>query len=181
VATADRQRWDDRHAGAGPAEPAPPALLDAHLDRLPAGGSALDVACGRGATAVWLAVRGFAVDALDVSPVALRATARLAAAHGVAERVRVREHDLDAGLPSVPAPGYQVVVCQRFRAPALYPALAAALAPGGLLAVSVLSRVGGGDGPYRAAPGELAAAFAGLRVLAHREGDGEAALLALAP
>jgi SAM-dependent methyltransferase len=181
VAKDDQDRWDGRHAAGAPVEPGPPDALRGREDLLPAAGRALDVACGRGAVAVWLALRGLTVDAVDVSPVGLDATGELAARHGVPERVRRHRHDLDAGLPAAVGSGFAVVVCQRFRAPALYPRLAAALAPGGLLAVSVLSGVGGADGPFRAAPGELLAAFADLHVLHHREGDGEAALLARAP
>jgi hypothetical protein len=135
------------------------------------------VACGRGAAAVWLAERGLVVDAVDVSPVGLAAGAALARARGVAG-VRWWPHDLDAGLPEACRGPYDVVVCQRFRDPALYPALAAGLAPGGLLAVTVLSVVGGPDGPFRAGPGELRSAFAGLDVLADVEGEGSASLLA---
>ena len=67
-------------------------------------GRALDVACGRGAVAVWLALRGFVVDAVDVSEVGLAAAAELAAGHGVAAAVRLGAHDLDAGLPELPRP-----------------------------------------------------------------------------
>jgi SAM-dependent methyltransferase len=181
VSDEDRERWDRRFAVAGGVEAAaPPAELYGAEELLPAGGRALDVACGRGATAVWLALRGFAVDAVDVSPVALGAGAELAERGGVADRIRWHLHDLDAGLPDVGV-GFAVVVCQRFRDPRLYPALAGALAPGGLLVLTVLSRSGGEDGPYRAGPGELPAAFGALEVLAHRDADGEAALVARAP
>jgi SAM-dependent methyltransferase len=124
---------------------------------------------------VWLARRGLIVDAVDVSPVALAAGRALAGdtpVHWV-------EADLDDGLP-VAGP-YDVVVCQRFRAPPLYPALAGALAAGGLLVVTVLSEVGDTGGPFRAAPGELLAAFGHLDVLDHMEGPGPASLLARAP
>ena len=178
----DRARWDRRFAAIGAADgPVPPAELYGAVDLLPPGGRALEVACGRGATAVWLAERGFAVDAVDVSPVALRFAAELAARRGVADRIRWHRHDLDTGLPAELGSGFAVVVCQRFRDPRLYPALAGALAPGGLLALTVLSRTGGEDGPFRAGPGELAAAFGGLEVLVDRDADGEATLLARAP
>jgi 2-polyprenyl-3-methyl-5-hydroxy-6-metoxy-1,4-benzoquinol methylase len=180
VGEADRERWDARHAaagaaGAGPA-PAPPDALRGRTELLPSGGRALDVACGRGAVAVWLAARGFAVDAVDVSPVALEAGRELAAREGVAELVRWWLHDLDRGIPG--AGHYDVLVCQRFRDPARYGELAARLAPGGLLVVTVLSEVGEGPGPFRAPPGELPAAFGGLEVLHHVERDGEASLVA---
>jgi SAM-dependent methyltransferase len=118
--------------------------------------------------AVWLARRGLVVDAVDVSPVGLAA----GRARPGGEAVRWLEADLDDGLP-VTGP-YDVVVCQRFRDPRLYPALVAALAPGGLLVVTVLS----GEGPFRAPSGELLAAFGHLAVLHHEESGGQASLLA---
>ena len=171
MSAADRERWDGRHGVAVDVGPLPPDALRGRLDLLPAGGHALDVACGRGAVARWLAARGFTVDAVDTSPVGLAALA------GV-EGVRPVLHDLDDRLPA--GGPYDVVVCQRFRDPALYPALRAALVPGGLLVITVLSEVGEGPGPFRAPPGELVAAFAGLEVLASREDGGEAVLVARA-
>lgn len=169
----DRERWDARHAVAGPVVPMPPDALRGREHLLPAGGRALDVACGRGGVAVWLARCGFSVDAVDVSPVGLAAGAALAPG------VSWIAHDLTAGLP-VAGP-YDVVVCQRYRDPALYPALAAALAPGGLLVLTVLSEVGDSGGSFRAAPGELTAAFPDLEHLSHVEEDGQATLVARRP
>ncbi len=177
MAASDRECWDARHVAVAAGEPMAPGALRGREDLLPAPGPALDLACGRGAVAVWLALRGFAVDALDVSEAGLRGGAELARRHGVADRVRWVRTDLDDGLPGRPA-GYDVVVCQRFRDPALYPALAASLRPGGLLVVTVLSEVGDRGGRFRAPPGELLGAFGDLEVLDHVEGDGEASLLA---
>lgn len=166
----DRERWDARHAVAGPAVPMPPDALRGREHLLPDGGRALDVACGRGGVSVWLAERGFTVDAVDVSPVGLAAGAALAPG------LTWLRHDLTTGLPR--RGPYEVVVCQRYRDPALYAALAAALAPGGLLVLTVLSEVGDSGGPFRAAPGELVAAFGDLEHLAVTEGDGQATLVA---
>jgi SAM-dependent methyltransferase len=159
----------------------PPDALRGREHLLPAGGRALDVACGRGAVAVWLAERGFTVDAVDVSEVAVADGAALAERYGAGDRVRWWRHDLDAGLPEGCAGPYEVVVCQRFRDPALYPVLGGRLAPGGLLVVTVLSEVGDGPGPFRAPAGELLTAFAGMTPLAHTERDGEASLVARRP
>jgi 2-polyprenyl-3-methyl-5-hydroxy-6-metoxy-1,4-benzoquinol methylase len=182
VSDTDRRRWDERYTATAAVESAAPAAPEA-LARcpglLPPTGRALDVACGRGTTAVWLALHGFAVDAVDGSPVAVDAGRALARRVGV--DVAFRVHDLDDGLPPGCTGPYDVVVCQRFRDPALYPALAAAVAPVGLLVLTVLSVVGGRAGVFRAAPGELLAAFPGWRVLDHREGDGTAHLLARPP
>jgi 2-polyprenyl-3-methyl-5-hydroxy-6-metoxy-1,4-benzoquinol methylase len=152
----------------------PPDALRGREELLPARGRALDVACGRGSVAVWLAQRGLTVDAVDVSGAGLDTARSLAASAGA--EVRFVEADLDGGLPCTGP--YDVVVCQRFRDPALYPALAAALAPGGLLVITVLSEVDDEPGPYRAVRGELPAAFETLTVIADAEGDGEATLVA---
>lgn len=184
MSDADRERWDARHAVGGSLHASPPGALAGKpglTGAFPSTGRALDVACGRGGVAVWLARRGLVVDAVDVSPVGLAAGSRLAAAEGVGERIRWIAHDLDLGLPRDCSGPYDVVVCQCFRDPACYGALSAALAPGGLLAVTVLSEVGAAPGPFRAPPGELRAAFSGLEILRDRESDGEASLLARAP
>jgi len=152
--------------------PLPPDALRGREDLVPTAGRALDVACGRGAVALWLAGRGLAVDAVDVSAVALDAGRRRAGDLPV----RWWRHDLDDGLAA--RGPYDVVVAQRYRDPGLYPALRAALAPGGLLVITVLSEVDEGPGAWRAVPGELRAAFGDLDVLVHREANGEASLVA---
>ena len=49
-------------------------------------GDALDVGCGEGADAIWLAARGWRVTGVDVSVVALERAARHATAQGAADR-----------------------------------------------------------------------------------------------
>lgn len=154
----------------------PPEALRGREHLLPASGRALDVACGRGPVAVWLAARGLRTDAVDVSPVGVAAGRELARAAGV--EVGWSVHDLADGLPPSCAGPYAVVVCRRYRDPALYPGLVDVLAPGGLLVITVLSEVGDTGGSFRAAPGELTAAFGDLEHLVDVEGDGEATLVA---
>lgn len=180
MAVADRERWDARHRAAGPGAPQPPDAVRGRTDLLPGAGRALDVACGRGTVAVWLAGQGLDVVAVDVSPAGLAAGAALVTTVAPQGRIRWVQADLDNGFPA-DDDVYDVVVCQRFRAPELYPELAAAVAPGGLLVVTVLSESGDAGGRFRAAPGELARAFAGLEIIDHREGGGEAHLLARRP
>jgi 2-polyprenyl-3-methyl-5-hydroxy-6-metoxy-1,4-benzoquinol methylase len=64
VADEDRRRWDERYAQRGPAPltaVGPPLVFAAYVDEFPSTGRALDLACGQGATAVWLARRGLEV------------------------------------------------------------------------------------------------------------------------
>lgn len=113
---------------------------------------------------------------IDVSPVAITQATQFAARNGVAQRCRFDVVDLDDGLPD--GPPVDVVLCHRFRDPRLYEALRARLAPGGLLAICVLSEVGAEAGRFRAPAGELRAHFGALQVIAENERDGEAWLLA---
>lgn len=176
----DAERWNERYEGRRTGDPTPPTgLRDAEV---PAPGRFLDVACGLGEQTLWAARRGFRVVALDASAVAVAALRRAAGEIGVSELVDARVHDLDDGLPSDLGGAFALVVCQRFRNPELYPQLVAVAEPGGLIVVTVLSRVGvaGPAGPYHAPAGELALAVRDLDVdiVRHVEQDGEATLVA---
>jgi SAM-dependent methyltransferase len=178
----DRSRWDERYYGRAPV-PAeavgPPSAFADLADRFPTRGTALDLACGDGGGAVWLACRRLDVLAVDVSPAAVALAADLATRAGVADRCRFEVTDLDAGMP--PGAPVDLVLCHLFNAPDLDGDVVARLAPGGLLAVAVLSEVGAAPGRFRARPGELLDRFDGrdgLVLLDHREADGVARLLA---
>ncbi|MGD1257687.1 class I SAM-dependent methyltransferase [Mycobacterium seoulense] len=181
MAEADRQRWDERYQTMAPPSVdavGPPEFLAAHAEVLPTAGRALDLACGPGLAAVWLAERGLHVEGFDVSPVAVGQARDLAQRVGVSDRCRFAVVDLDDGLPA--GPPADVILCHRFRDRRLDHAIIERLAPGGLLAIAVLSEVGAAPGPFRAVAGELPAAFAELDQLAAREGAGQAWLLARA-
>lgn len=182
MATEDGARWDARYADrevdvmAAP----PDAIADAEMiDRVPTSGRALDIACGLGSQSIWLAHRGLDVTALDVSPEAIGRVGDAAGRHGVSNQVTALAVDLDDGLPT-DLTGFDVIVCQRFRDPSLYPELTERLAPGGLLVITVLSQTGATDpGPFHAPPGELRAAFdvGGCTVLHHDERDGQESIV----
>jgi SAM-dependent methyltransferase len=182
VAEEDRVRWDDRHAAASHASDGatgPPAVFAPHEHVFPASGRALEIACGRGRTAVWLAGRGLDCWGLDISAVAVGLAREMAESSGVGDRCRFDVVDLDDGLPH--GPPADVIVCHFFRDRRLDQPILGRLAPGGLLAIAVCSEVDVGSGPFRAAPGELREAFGTLDVLAEGEQQGEAWLLARAP
>src|SRR5215212_7930488 len=63
-------------------------------------GRALDLGCGEGADAVWLAERGWNVTAIDISDTALGRAREGAAARGVADRIEFRQVDLSEGFPN---------------------------------------------------------------------------------
>ncbi len=171
VSATDRLRWDDRYARRGPpgADAVGPGVLAVQTDEVPTQGTALDLACGQGGTAVWLAARGLRVLGVDVSPVAIAQAEDLAEQTGMAGRCRFGVADLDDGPPDGT---FDVVVCQRFRDPRLDRVLVDRLAPGGLLAVSALRH-----GRFGASAEQLRDAFAALDIVDAGESDGIARLV----
>lgn len=63
-------------------------------------GAALDLGCGEGADAVWLAESGWSVVAVDVSATALARGAAAAEARGIADRIDWQRHDLGVSFPA---------------------------------------------------------------------------------
>ncbi len=168
--SSERGKWDERYRGADAAEAAPAQVLEDFAHLLPAAGAALDVACGLGGNALYLAARGLAVSAWDVSPVAIAKLEAEAGRRGLAVTAAVR--DLTAAPP--PPASFDGVVVARYLERALVPALLAALRPAGLLFYQtfISDKVdphGPPDGPYRLAPNELLQLCAPLRILAYRD------------
>ncbi len=62
-------------------------------------GTALDLGCGEGGDAMWLAERGWQVVAVDISETALQRAAEDADARGVGNRIEFQAHDLSESLP----------------------------------------------------------------------------------
>lgn len=153
----DEQFWDERY-GSSPAvwsgEPNP--QLVAELSQLDSGlhagedhsaagphggttaGMALDVGCGEGADAVWLARRGWDVTAVDISRVALERAAAHVADMDLAGSIVWEHHDLLQWAP--PASTFDLVSAQFMHLPAedrepLFARLAEAVGPGGTLLI----------------------------------------------
>lgn len=178
----DRRRWDEKYERLGPKSVDAvglPAVLSPFADLFPSAGNAIDLACGQGLAAVWLALRGLDVWGLDISGVAIDHARALARRTRVQDRCRFDVVDLDRGLPD--SPPAAAILCHRFRDRRLDEAIVARLAPDGLLAIVALSEVGHGPGQFRVAPQELPTAFAALDVIATGEGQGQAWLLGRKP
>ena len=124
---ADERIWSGR---------ANATLVDVVQDLTP--GTALDLGCGEGGDAVWLALRGWQVTAVDVSPTALRRTDEHAAQAGVADRVTTERHELGRTFPDGT---WDLVSCAFLHSPVelaredVVRRASAAVAPGGLLVV----------------------------------------------
>lgn len=79
-----REQWNQRYGAADLVWGAEPnRFLAEELGSVEPVGRVLDLACGEGRNAIWLASRGFEVTAVDFSDVAIERARKLAAARGV--------------------------------------------------------------------------------------------------
>ncbi|MDX3683197.1 MULTISPECIES: class I SAM-dependent methyltransferase [unclassified Streptomyces] len=134
----DAEMWDDRYRESDRIWSGNPnVVLVSEVEDLKPG-RALDLGCGEGADAVWLARTGWQVTATDISRVALERAAVHAAEAGVADRVDWQWHDLGVSFPEGE---YDLVSAQFLHSMGDLPReeilrrAAGAVAPGGVLLV----------------------------------------------
>lgn len=169
----DREKWNRRYAtGAAAQNRHPSELLQQAIAAFePPCGRALDIACGAGRNALYLAGLGYQVDGVDISGEALSRGRQRAAELGLA--INWIEHDLSEGLNI--SDRYQLIVMLRYVNLPLLAQLPKSLAPGGLLVVEQHLQTdaavsGPRDPRFRVAPGALAEAVDGLQPLLLEEG-----------
>ncbi|MFC4908603.1 class I SAM-dependent methyltransferase [Actinomadura gamaensis] len=166
----DARGWDERYAGrellwsAGPNR----FVAEECADLVP--GRALDLACGEGRNALWLAGLGWTVTAVDFSEVAVGRARELAERRGVTAELLVE--DVTAWTP--PKGAFDLVVIAYLHLPEMGDVLrraAEALAPGGVLVfvghdrTNLSEGVGGPQDPaVLHTPSGVAAALPGLTV-----------------
>lgn len=174
MAESDRETWDVRYRSGEHRGLGPPAWLRELDDELPKTGGALDLAAGAGRVAVWLARRGLAVTAVDISPVGL-ALAREAAND---EGVKISTVAMDLERDALPKGPFSFIACFHYRQQSLFPAIAERLSAGGvvvaeLATVKNLERHARPSRRWLAEPNELlrdATSAGGLEVIYYREG-----------
>jgi tellurite methyltransferase len=163
-----RIEWDERYRAGQQVFETPGSLVVQFTQDVPAG-TALDLACGPGRNAVYLAALGWKVTAIDGSSVAielLRSKSRSSSS------IDARVADLEAGELEVPPESFDLVLSSYYLQRSLIPLMQSALRPGGMLIMIVhLAGVDQPQGtPTRAYSGELSSFFQGWRILHYREG-----------
>ena len=165
--------WEERYrAGTHPredADAAPTPLLMTTAQSV-APGRALDLACGAGRNAIWLAAQGWAVTAVDGAAAAIDAVRQRAA----------NDHlTIDAHIADLTRHEYRIdddkwdliSICYYLQRDLFEPAKRG-VAPGGLLLAIVHTTQGNEQPtPNRLNPGELAQFFADWQILHHYEGQ----------
>jgi SAM-dependent methyltransferase len=136
--------------------------------RLQADARVLDVACGHGRHARWLARRGCRVTAVDVDPTC-------AASLAMESGVEFVEADLEGGAWPLAGRQFDAVIVVHYLHRPLFSLLAEAVAPGGRLIYETFARGNEQFGRPRNAdfllrPRELLDAFQDLRILAFEDG-----------
>jgi tellurite methyltransferase len=137
---------------------------------------ALDVGCGCGREAVFLAMQGFQTEAVDVLPDALQRCSDLARRYGVA--VATRCDDVEA-KPGIEADRYDFICCFNFLHRPLMPVIARAVRSGGLIVYETFLREQREQfgrpqrDDHTLESGELPKWFEGWETLVFREGMSE--------
>jgi len=141
-------RWQSRHREAATQPPPAPAafLLECFplLPRPHSHSCALDLACGAGQNAAWLAERGWPVVAVDFASAALERLATLAASHHIPihrksfdaiparfKGIVLAEADLETAV--LPEAAFALILCFQYLDRQAFPRIERALAPGGFL------------------------------------------------
>lgn len=180
---ADRSQWDQVYNqenyvfGKEPAE-----LLMEHVDILPVG-RALDIAMGEGRNAVFLAKKGFVVDGVDISEVAIRKAKRLAKEN----KVQITTINADLNTYQIKPETYEVILNIQYLQRSLIPQIKRGLKRGGVIVFENQTteqlNLPGSSGltrDYLLNPGELKELFKDFKILQYAEtNDGKKAIATL--
>ena len=114
--------------------PQPCSLLSQYHYLLPPDGSAIDIACGTGGNAIFLANHGLMTKAIDISDVAVEQLSARNVPRLTASYQDVEQHlKLTPITNSTPQDSFDVIVVSCYLYRELCPVIIEALAPGGLL------------------------------------------------
>jgi tellurite methyltransferase len=154
------EEWDQRYRTRDEIDDEPAKLvIDAVRDLPP--GRALDLACGAGRNAVWLARNGWDVVAIDGSSEAIRLV------HGHDVRVDARVVDFETGAPlPFEDESFDAVLILYYLHRPLFAEAKRVLRRGGILVTAVRTQ-----GRYAIHPGELASVFEGWEVVYSNDGE----------
>ena len=121
----DRIKWNRKYRSRRATLSAHPSDIVCNFYHLATHGCALDIAAGNGRNALFLAQKGYAVDALDISEAGLQFVA------GRDPKVRTACVDLD--IYDLAPRRYSLVLNIRYLNRRLFPQICEALTPGGVI------------------------------------------------
>ncbi len=161
--------WEEKYrSGDRGKEEAPTILVVEIADKL-APGTAMDLACGAGRNALYLAERGWAVTAVDGSETAIELVRLRSAARGL--EVQTKVADLTAPNFTMQPDSFDLILIAYYLQRDLFAKVKAAVRPGGVVAaIAHTPEAGEKWNEKRARPGELRGFFKDWEILWEYEG-----------
>ena len=162
-----KETWDERYAGGKYSSAEPHKLLTALVENLKAG-TALDLACGAGRNAIFLAERGFQVTAVDNSSVGIEIAKQRAQEKEL--KIDFRAADLEKGEFVIEENSYDLICDFYYLQRDLFAAMKKGLNLGGII-ISTIHIYGEGEesGNFLLCEGELKEFFDGFEILHYHE------------
>jgi len=171
--------WNERYRlreHAGDLDAAPTPLVVATAAKLVPGKAprtapykALDLACGTGRNALWLAEHGWEVTAVDGSHEAIEILRTRATERGL--KINAVAADLEKGEFEIePASWDLIAICYYLQRNLFEPAKRGVVPGGLLISIVHVTEPGEEEGPHRLSPGQLEQYFAGWEILHCHEG-----------
>jgi tellurite methyltransferase len=158
------RNWDQHYSDPANLDFTPAPLLVEVADLLPPG-RALDLACGAGRNALFLASLGWSVTAVDRSAVAIRRLRERAAGLTVDARVA----DLEYGGFAIEPGAYDLICDFYYLQRELFPAIREGVRPGGVFTGAIHLFQNERTASYVLHPGELREQFHGWKILFYSE------------
>ena len=154
------EKWNARYRAGEQLFDTPSPLVTRFVGDL-APGMALDLACGPGRNALYLAERGWRVTAVDGSPIAI---AKLRERD---VQIDARVVDLERGEFQIQPDSYDLICDCYYLQRDLFPQMKTGIRTGGM--VIVIVHLADAGTPTRACPDELRTYFADWKILHYRE------------
>jgi SAM-dependent methyltransferase len=160
--------WEQRYRSQEqPSESPPHPLIIEAANSLPPG-RVLDLACGTGHNALWLARQGWSVTAIDGSPTAIETLRRRAG--NLPLTVEAQIADLEGSAFAIEPARYDLIAMCYYFQRNLVEQCRQGLPPGGVIvAIALLIEPGKEHSTFRLQPSELRGYFADWDILHYRE------------
>jgi len=166
----DLAGWEQRYRSQGePSESPPHPLVVQAANSLPAG-RALDLACGPGHNALWLAQHGWSVTAVDGSPQAIDILRNRAGRSGVTIDTQIADFEKLA-FPIKSGCYDLIAMCYYFQRDLIEQGKQGLIPGGFMVVITLLIEPGKERSAFRLQPGELRGYFANWEILHYREGS----------
>jgi tellurite methyltransferase len=162
-----KESWDERYGSGKYSSAEPHKLLKGLVEKLKPG-KALDLACGTGRNALFLAEKQWTVTAVDNSRVGIEIAGQRAAAKNL--KVDFRTADLEKGEFKIEPNAYDLICDFYYLQRNLFSQMKTGVRAGGIIVATIhLFDEGGENSPFLLKSGELRKYFRDFLILHYHE------------